>query len=261
MSASAKNLLPLIFILLSFVASSCGKEKKKDGDNAVANLALENGTGLSINDTDCPVLGSDGFKGDECWTPSKLGLKILNVYVSPDEQGATTGPAGLVWANEACPKSSSTSEIDGKNYDYDTVGDCTDDMVSNFFELARPTAEVNAELNSQDKRILPGTYNYVQIGFCIGGPKSKNAQFQADGMTEPYQVTAGTCGISSVKADPPIVVGEGESVTVSLTYDLTNTVYQKSGFANPDSCYVSADGATVRCFSYPQNLKPAFVKR
>lgn len=252
--------LPLILIFLSLITSSCDK-KKKDGNNAVANLALENATGASLSSTDCPVLGDDGFKGDECWTPTKTGLKILNVYVSPDEQGATSAPAGLVWANPACAVNSSSTTIDDKNFDYDTLGDCTDDMVSDYFELARPTAEVNEELNSQDHKLLPGTYNYVQIGFCIGGPKSKNAQFEAEGMTEPYQVESGTCGISSVKADPPIVVGEGESVTVSLSYDLTNIVYQKSEFKNPNSCYVNEDETIVRCFSYPQNLKPSFAKR
>lgn len=254
------NIFAMLFLAIGLMTSGCGKKKK--GTNAVARLAFENGTSLRLSgSTDCLDLGPDGFHGDECWTPTKLGLKILNVYVSPDEQGATSAPAGLVWVNEACPVTSSSSEIKEKTYDYDTAGDCTDENVSSFFDLARSTEEVNAELNSQDRRILPGTYNYVQIGFCIGGAKTKNAQFQADGMTEPYEVQTGTCGISSVKADPAIVVGEGEAVTVSLTYDLTKTIYRKDGFDNPDSCFVSEDKATVRCFSYPVGLKPSFAKR
>lgn len=240
---------------------SCSK--KKEGDSVSAQLSLGNSTAAALTAAECPLLVEGGTtRGDTCYTPTSYGVKILKVFVSPDKEGAITGPAGLIWANTACAVATAETDIDDKTFTYESVGaDCTDDKVTTFFELARPTAEVNTELNAQNHKILPGTYNYVQLEFCNGGAKSKNAQFNAAGMSETYQLTANSCGISSIKADPPIVVGEGESVTVSLAYDLTNIIYTRSGYADPAYCSVSADTTVVRCFNYLNNLKPSFAKR
>jgi hypothetical protein len=249
-------------ILASIALNGCGKEdEKKSGDPVSAQLALKNGTGLSLlQDDECPTF-SDGYQPSECWTPSAYGLKILNVTVSPDEEGAKTGPAGTIWMNEACKTATAEAELEEDVfYEYDYMAeDCSVDQVEEFFDLARTTEEVNAELNSQAHKILPGTYNYVQVSFCIGTPSSENAQFQAEGMSQPYQVTSGVCGISSAKATSPIVVKTGETVTISLTYDLTNAIYTGASEESNDSCYVSADGAVNRCFGFPTAMTPSFV--
>ena len=201
------------------------------------------------------------FTNPTCYTPTAYGLKMLKVYVSPDQQGATSAPAGLIWKNAACSVSSSSSTIDGKEFTYDYAADgCTDDIVTTYFDLARATDAVNAELTSTKYKILPGTYNYVQIEFCVGGAKSKNVQFQADGMASVYQITRNTCGVSSAKADPPIVVAEGESVTVSLSYDLSGIIFQRSTITAADYCYTNAKSTIDRCFASPVNLTPSMVK-
>jgi hypothetical protein len=248
----------LCFVSFGLLLFGCSKKDK--GKNVEAKLTLANSTGLNLTDTDCPELGSDGFKGDQCWTPSSFGLKIVTVYISPDASGATSAPAGLIWANPACGISVSSTDIGDKSFEYESASDCTDSQVSDYFELARTSDQVNAELNSQPHKILPGTYNYVAMEFCKGGPSGDNTSFIADGMTEAYTVKSGTCGISSVKADPPIVVAEGQSVNVTLYYDLTNIIYQKEQFADPKSCYVSEDESIVRCASYPRGLVPGFVQ-
>lgn len=251
--------LCVVFTLSLF---GCSKDKEK-GNAANASLTFANGTSLHLFDAtsdSCPDLGG-GFTGEACFDPTSYAIKLMSVIVSPDAQGAQSAPAGLIWVNPGCGKKTSQTVIDDKEFSYDSpADDCTDDKVSNFFELARPTAAVNADLNSQPHQILPGTYNYVQLGFCQGAAKSKNAKFRGPGMPEAAEVTFSTCGITSAKAEPPIVVGEGESITVSLTYDLTGAVFSQASYAGQEHCYTSEDGTVVRCLG-GMKLVPGFAKK
>lgn len=250
----------VFFFLTIVVAIGPACSKKKDGKAAHAALSLTNGTATTaLTAGACP----EGHFAGQCFTPSHYALKLLNVTVSPDEQGAQTAPAGLIWSNSGCPVQANSTEIGDKTFDYESVGDgCTDDSVATLFNFARSSDDVNTELNSQDHKILPGTYNYVQMTFCIGGTQGAyNAEFTADGMTEPYQLKSGQCGISSVAATPPIIVGEGESVTIALNYDLQNIIYEGHAESDPNFCYASEDKTVVRCFGYPNAMVPSFVKR
>jgi hypothetical protein len=252
-----RTYLPFGILTCAALLLGCEKDKEK-GSPIQARLALANITGMGLNNPACPDLGDGPVS--ECWTPSIYGMKLMNVIVSPDEQGAQSAPAGLIWANPDCAIKTSQTEIDEKEYEYDSPSDCTDDQVDSFFELARPTEEVNAELNSQPYKILPGTYHYVQLGFCEDSAKSRNGRFQADGMSEPYETILGGCGLSSLRADPPIVVTEGQSIIVSLTYDLTNTVYIGHEGSSEDYCFKNADNSIVRCAAGPNNLMPGFAQ-
>lgn len=254
--------------MICVLTSGCGKKKKKDGDPAYAKFALANGTAsLNVTDTTCASIpgSTDSSSPQKCWTPTYYGLKMLSVYVSPDSEGAKTAPGGLIWSNPACPTHTSNTEVgtgdDQKTYEYDVQDDCTDDAVSSYFDFARTSTAVNADLNSQDRKIPPGTYNYVQMAFCIGSAKSKNLQFKADGMTDNYSMSINKCGVVSDKLSDPIVLGEGESVDVSVTYDLSQILYQSGSYKDSSYCYISSDGSDVRCVSDFRSLKPSAKKR
>jgi len=256
-----RNCTFVIAVSCSLVVVACGK-KKKTGTSVTAQLALQNSTGASLVDSECPDLGG-GYHPDQCWTPTAYGLKILQVDISPDAEGAHSAPAGLIWGNTACAMGTGSMDIDGKSYDYDSLdGHCSYKDIADYFELARSSSEVNTALNSQQHKILPGVYNYVQIEFCNGGtqPEAPNARFLADGMTEPFEARSTTCAVHSVAANPPIVVAEGESVKISLTYDLTNIISSSSD-PDPTKCYVSADKSVTRCFSFPLNMTPSISRQ
>lgn len=258
-------LIPLLMILAHGLIA-CSK-KTKDGTPGYAKLEMANSTALTLSNQECSSIPGDssGTIPTGCWTPSVYGMKMIRVDISADKEGSLNSPAGNIWANAACPVRTSKFEMgtgdDQKTIEYDVVDDCTDDMISTYFEFARASADVNADLNSQDHKIPPGTYNYVQMSFCIGGAKTKNLQFQTDGMTEPYQLATNSCGTVSEPLAAPVVIGEGESATVSLAYDLTEIIYQSGGYKDPTYCYVSSDEATVRCNSGFRSLKPSFQKR
>ena len=54
-----------------------------------------------------------------------------------------------------------------------------------WFELARPYADVDAQLNGQAQRVRPGAYSAVRIEFCRGGPDTPNFRFAAGAMLAP----------------------------------------------------------------------------
>ena len=180
---------------------------------------------------------------------------MLNAYIVEDvgpDQSNVGEHGGSIWINSECPVT--VSEDDGKS-----STSCSDEVVTKYFDFARNTAEVNAELNSQGLSVLAGTYNYVRIEFCTGGAKSNNVQFQTDSMDEPYQTKIGACGVTSVKADPPVTIPEDGSVKITLTYDLSSAIYGTDsnssfgmgGGAN-DICWKHSDGEKIRCYNPPQ---------
>ena len=146
------------------------------------------------------------------------------------------------------------SEDDGRS-----STSCSDEIVTKFFDFARTTAAVNADLNSQGLSVLAGTYNYVRIDFCIGGAKSNNVQFQADGMDAPHQTKVGSCGVTSVKTATPVTIPEGGTVKITLSYDLSTAIYGSDsnstfgmgGGAN-DICWKHVDGEKIRCYNPPK---------
>jgi hypothetical protein len=80
--------------------------------------------------------------------------------------------------------------------------------VTKYFDLARPTAEVNAELNSQDATLEPATYRYARVELC----KSYGGQTQADiptrmwqgpGMDAEQPFVSGDCGRTSQPRSSP----------------------------------------------------------
>src|SRR5262249_39903003 len=135
-----------------------------------------------------------------------------------------------------------------KLYEYTQSPGCDLTKVTKYFDFARPSAEVNAELNSQPNKVYPHTYKFVSISWCEGAA-TNNVQFQAEGMSEPYATSTGGCGSTSAEAVPPISIGEGESVTISLSYSIDGIV---SGSGGGNICWTDPDDSTVsRCLTMP----------
>lgn len=232
-------------LIATMLVCGCNKEdkesSKKKGKPGYAALAFANTTTARTT-----------------FTPSIFKVKILSAIISPDEQGATSGAASLIWSNPDCETSTQSDTQDGKEFVYDYQTDCDDADVSTFIDLAQGTTAVNEELNSQAWRVLPGTYNYVQLNLCVGGPGAPNIKFQADSMTEEYAATGGTCGVSSVAPTEPLVIGEGDSATISLSYDLADSIYTGDpAAASTDLCF--NDGTISRCISGLPALNPSFA--
>ena len=132
-------------------------------------------------------------------------MKILSVYLSEDIDPVSmdnTGRSERIWVNPACPDANS----------------CRDSNVD-YFDLTDPTA-ANRQLNSQGPEIDAGSFHYVRVEFCIGGPQGNTVRYKTAGMPEPIEASYGGCGVTSERLEPAVDVTGGSAVTIALEYDL-----------------------------------------
>jgi len=139
-----------------------------------------------------------------------------------------------------------------------------DHQVQTYIDLARPTAEVNAQLAAQALKVRPGTYKYVGIAMADPRNTGTGDQTDEDGAQTLGQVPSVKLWHSSMggaldattkkptlensfryKASQmwyseitPITINEGDQVEFTLNYDLSNAYW------NGDSCSDLPSGVT-----------------
>lgn len=232
--------------------------------SATASLALANQTGQAARTLQDDVL-ADG---------TSLRLRILAVYLAEDVDPATMNNIGateIVWLNPQCH-----GDITGCNVDGFTLP--AGPRVTDYFDLARPTAEVDAELNSQDAAIAPGTYRYARVEMCksydTSPPTSPTMMWAGPGMTAEQPFTSGDCGRTSAPFASPMTLADGDAVTVTLGYDLaqaivagppapSNTGCGAAVAGHADHCYracVDVDADTRTCMDFPDFIPAATAR-
>lgn len=156
---------------------------------------------------------------------TSLRVKLIAAYIAEDVDPVTQdnrGSTAMIWLNPECGGDISGCNVAG-------MAQPPGPRVLRYFDLARPSAEVNAELNSQDAPIDPATYRYARVELC----KSYSGQTQAEvptlmwrgpDMAAEQPFVSGDCGRTSLAFDPPLVVAAGDAVTISLGYDLAAAV-------------------------------------
>jgi hypothetical protein len=155
-----------------------------------------------------------------------LKFKLIAAYIAEDIDPTTMDNAGnteMIWLNPQCQDDISNCNVSG--FTQPAGGP----RVTDYFDLARTNAEVNAELNSQDATISPGSYRYARIEMCKAyGPDTQPTDptliWQGPGMSAEQPFTSGDCGRTSAAFDPPLVLAAGDSVAVTLGYDLATSI-------------------------------------
>ena len=155
-----------------------------------------------------------------------LKLKLIAAYLAEDVDPVTMNNAGateMIWLNPQCQDDISGCNVSG------FAEPAGGPRVTDYFDLARTNAEVNADLNSQGATISPGTYRYARIEMCKAyapatQPTDPTLMWQGPGMTAEQPFTSGDCGRTSAAFDPPLVLAAGDSVAVTLGYDLSTSI-------------------------------------
>jgi hypothetical protein len=155
-----------------------------------------------------------------------LELKLIAAYLAEDVDPTTmdnVGATEMIWLNPQCQ-----GDISGCNVAGFTLP-AGGPRVTDYFDLARTNAEVNAELNSQGATISPGSYRYARLEMCKAyasdtAPTEPTLMWRGPGMTAEQPFTSGDCGRTSVAFDPPLVLAAGDSVAVTLGYDLSTSI-------------------------------------
>ena len=93
--------------------------------------------------------------------------------------------------------------------------------MTDYFDLARPTQAVNAELHASAQPVTPGTYRYVRLDFAGIDPPDgvPNLRF---GTTEDTRDVRYRDNGLTVELDPAMVIAPGESFLVTLAYDMSH---------------------------------------
>ncbi|MFW7381663.1 MAG: hypothetical protein ACOH5I_22840 [Oligoflexus sp.] len=200
---------PLMAFAALLLTAACSDDKK-DGTSAMAKLAMTNSTETNLAAT----------QSDEGMMPTVLGLKVVSVSLQPESRSCLNIPCPTIWASSLCSSPDYESEKDGKMYKYAGAPTCPEDIDIPYLDLMQSTSAVNETLNSQRRPLLPGDYAYVTITTCKETDTS-SLEFQAEGMSAPARPESCNEIVSTMN---PITIGEGEAVTVNLSYQISNFV-------------------------------------
>ena len=156
---------------------------------------------------------------------TSLRLKIISVSLAPDVDPVTMnniGTSANIWFDPECGDDNDNCNVDG------FALPANGPRITRYFDLSRPTAEVDADLSSEDRPIDPGTYRYARLELCkaLGGATEATVptmMWAGPSMAE-QPFTSGDCGRTSLPFDPPLVIAAGDSVTVDLGYDLAQAI-------------------------------------
>ncbi len=240
---------------LSIVSFACKKDE--DTKYSKAKIAMAN-EGLSLATTG----------------PSTFGAKIASIILIADKDGDptaennyggnNTGEGAKLWGAPECTITTKDENSGAFTMDFLDDAECEAAGIK-FLDLNRSSAEVNAELNSQEAKILPGsTFKYIGISL-LGGQQGgnngyTNAQwaYESSGVAERSFASVQTEW--GAKFETPLTVGEGETVTVVLSYQLDNTVHTgveggeakvRGGGTLQPGRYDDCNEAGDVCFNFP----------
>src|SRR5262249_53594347 len=145
------------------------------------------------------------YSADELADGTSLRLKLIAVYLSQDVDPVTmnnTGDNAMIWLNPECNGDISDCNVAG-------FMQPPGPRIMQYFDLARSTDEVNADLNSQDMPVDAGTYRFARVELCkaYGGETEATVptlMWKGPGMTEEQPFADGSCGVTSLPFDPPM---------------------------------------------------------
>lgn len=205
-------------------------------------------------------------------TPSSFAAKLKYIILVEDRENATAesgyngnniGQGAKIWASPQCSSLTVDAATGAQYGDIKSDADCAAAGVE-YFDLARTSSAVNTELNSQDAKILPGTYRYLGLAL-LGEQQGRNNTYENTRWAHTDSSTAERNFASvqtewSAKFDPPLTIGEEESFVVTLSYSLENlvttsltnaNVKTKEGGTNQPGAYDDCNTEKTVCLTFP----------
>ena len=209
MRALAVAAVPALLLVTTACGGSATASLKMRNDTAIARLG-------ALQDA-----ATSGGAGDAAYvTPAVLGIKLVAVYIAEDVDPVTQnnrGNTAMIWLNGEC----------ADDIEHCGPASTMQRVITTFFDFAQGTAAVNAALNGQGRKVEPGTYRYARVEFCKYGPGDQpNVRWQAGTMAAARGFTWGTCAVTSQPFASPLQLADGDSVEVTLAYDLAKVAME-----------------------------------
>ena len=227
-------------LALAATLSACGgKGTAKLQFSAASRLAPSSKThSISVTPAEAQAMGLAAA--------SSFQMKLIAAYLAEDIDPSTQNNVGMTsmfWLNSECGDDIMHCDVDSSVH-----GGLAEDgspwthTVSTFFDFSNVTT-VNSTLNSQGREIETGTYKYVRMEFCKYSPTTPNIKWTYNSSTN--QFAQSSCNVTR-EITPPIEVADGDTVTITLAYDLANSVSAGGGGGAGSNC----DGSG-NCFVLP----------
>lgn len=185
---------------------------------------------------------------------TSLRLKLLAVYLTEDVDPQTmnnVGATSMIWLAPECHEDVTGCNVSG-------MASPPGPRVTQFFDLARPSEEINAELDSQEREVTPATYRYARVEMCKGtgesiSPSEPTMLWRGPGMTADVPFSSNDCARTGIAFDPPLAVAPGDAVTVRLGYALEQAIVSGPPLPSPAplSCTLGPPdpaGGGVHCY-------------
>jgi hypothetical protein len=152
-------------------------------------------------------------------TPTVFGIRMVVAYLAEDQDADmnNVGNVGRIWVNPVCDPELRHCGIGagaGAN------------RVTDYFDLALPSDEVNARLNAQGLTVEPGTYRLLRLDLAgPQGAQDRDVPNMRYGMAGGAPSEVRRDNVYVVKLDPPLVLESGDTVTMSLGYDIRDSYF------------------------------------
>jgi len=195
----------LFLLTIVTFLSACGA---KSG-NAVLQFSDKLAVSLMsplLQDSDFSILAT------EVDSVTSFKIRFIAAYLVEDVDASSNnvGEVAIFYLNPECG-----GDINGCGL---AGGEGVTKPLSAYFDFTT-AATANAAINASALSVKAGTYKYVRLDFCQGTTTDDQIQFKLAGMSAAQSGRTGTCGITSLEANPPITVSEGGTVNVTLAYD------------------------------------------
>ena len=243
----------ILLLILILMPTACSR----DGATGKVNITFTNISGTALADP--------GFADPTVFKIRPLFIQLMTIADGP----GSTGEHVVIWASKNCSPEKGKVEKDGKTYDWYQPGNCTANAGDELVDLTKGADSVNQIFNSQSWEVIPGEFNFASIAFC-GDPNIETnttiptVVYQAGSMTGEQELV--NCSAWATPTNGPLVINEGDSVTVDFGYDLDSLVRNDTfnpPLVNPISdgwCGYSPDGTESYCPSLGQDAFQVKIK-
>jgi hypothetical protein len=178
---------------------------------------------------------------------TQFSMKLIAAYITEDIDSVSqsnVGKTGIIYMNSECLDDISHCDIDGGTAE---DGLPMDKILTSFFDLSL-TEAANTAIRAQGRTVDAGTYRYARLEFCKYDSGTADNIKWDDGVVGEQSFRRTLCTVNSAEMDPPLELAGGDSVTLTLSYDLSTAV-QVGSDAVGDDC--TGSGETTTCFTLP----------
>lgn len=242
-----------LLIAFAFFAAGCGATDDSDSAGAKVQVAFNNLSGVTsaLNLRNMLAVGTPS-------TPEVFAMKLVVMYLVPDVDPDTQnniGTAARIWQNPVCDDDLTFCGIGEGAGEY---------RVTDYFDFALPTEEVNANLVSQGRTVAEGTYKYLRVDFMgynngVTDSDTPNFKFGPNASTT-HEIRPNWGNGYTVALAEPIEIVAGETVDVTIEYDYADSYYAdasndtgnppEGGVIDNWSCVGSGNPATGPCLYF-----------